>query len=643
MNAINPRPPKDGRIFKVLIIARISTKNQDLRSLDDQTSLCKQKASLILTGYPIEYQVISSQESGERLDRQSLTDAVATLERGDLDLVIGEDLARLSRRQFGTGFIELCEDQNTRFIAINDNIDSSGEWRLSSLFATYQHEQHNLKLSQRLKTRLRERFTSGGALACPIYGYRKKLGATSDADLEKIPEAQPVYDQIFEKLENGASYSEVADFLNDSGIKPGAHCRLKKWDCRMVARLVLNPIVKGVRIRNRKESKRINKTGVHQSVNAPRHMLLERRCPHLEFIDPERFDRLGAMLKEKNATCARGRLAKLRDSRKGISKKSTIWPGQHLRCGICNRIFYWGGHGAKNRMMCAGCRDYRCWNSVSIDGAQASKLLTASIFREIESLSDFDAVFLESVNKALARRRDGRGGELAALNADIKSLEAKIERVTDAISNSPKSEALFSKLDSLEGELRGKRLRRDQIQREPTESLTIPSMDQIRVSARDKIAHLAEDSPEFGRIMTRLIPSLKVFPYRCCDGGTVVLRAVVKLDLTPLLNFPGLTPETSSFFQKEFVVDLFRATQRVKFRERIKEMRAEGMSERAIAMKLGLTITATQSASKLTRLMDSLGLSDPYIKVSLPLADEKRTRHLHKRFKFEPLTEDPID
>ena len=60
-----------------------------------------------------------------------------------------------------------------------------------------------------------------------------------------------------------------------------------------------------------------------------------------------------------------------------------------------------------------------------------------------------------------------------------------------------------------------------------------------------------------------------------------------------------------------------------------------------VAKELGLTITATQRASKLHRQMQALGLTDPYVEVTEPPSDlKKMRRHLHPRYKFDPLPPD---
>ena len=93
-----------------------------------------------------------------------------------------------------------------------------------------------------------------------------------------------------------------------------------------------------MRVRNRKISKRVNKTGRHKSVAAPPEELLERYCPHLAFIEPARYDLLIKMLDEKNAKYRRKGTGGI-DPRKNVSKKRTIWPGQHIECAVCGRLF----------------------------------------------------------------------------------------------------------------------------------------------------------------------------------------------------------------------------------------------------------------------------------------------------------------
>ena len=207
---------------------------------------------------------------------------------------------------------------------------------------------------------MRNRFTQGGVVQTIQYGYVKTPGSSSDADVSKLPGAERVYEQIVTMLENDASYSEVADWMNADGVPTGEWSRLGQWDGRMVARLILNPIVKGERRRNERMSKRVNKTGRRKSIKAPASERLSRLVPLLAFVESARYDCLVAKLETKNGHFARGRRLNQPDGRAGVPKKRTVWPGQHIRCGICGRLIYWGEHGQQQLMMCAGVRDYQC-------------------------------------------------------------------------------------------------------------------------------------------------------------------------------------------------------------------------------------------------------------------------------------------
>jgi isopentenyldiphosphate isomerase len=97
-------------------------------------------------------------------------------------------------------------------------------------------------------------------------------------------------------------------------------------------------------------------------------------------------------------------------------------------------------------------------------------------------------------------------------------------------------------------------------------------------------------------------------------------------------------PEVDSMLNISLTVDLFDHPQRAAYREQIMLLRAEGMAERKIAQELGLTITATQNAAALDRIMKTQELTDPYVEVTVPPPDCTRLRrHRHKRYRFEPL------
>jgi DNA invertase Pin-like site-specific DNA recombinase len=637
-----PLQARSGHSLVVLAICRISTTKQDERSLADQEALYRSYLAQH-TDLPFQLTVIAGQGSGEALDRKEYFQAVESVESGRFDLVITEDLGRICRRVNAHLFCELCEDSATRLIAINDHVDTAREdWRLSSFFAVMRHETYNKDTGQRIRRSLRNRFQNGGVFQFEIYGYIKPPDASSDTDVRKEPSAEPVYDEWFRLLESGASYSEVADWLNTQRIAPGPYARSAKWDGKMVQRVTSNPILKGVRVRNRKISKRVNRTGRRKSVNAPPDELLERQCPHLAFIEPERYDRVIRLLRVRNRKYRR-REVDGRDPRANVSKKRTRWPGQQIYCSICGRMFVYGGHGQRDHLMCSGARGYQCWNAITCDGPLAASKLTRAVLDELTSLPEFDDEFRNLIREEAARldarRRDG----VRDAEKQLERIDREIAHVVRAIREIGSSASLLEELRRLETEKADLLRVRDEARRIPERQIELPSVDEIRRMFQEAIKSTDLASPEFGRLMQRVLPRIHVFPVRLVDGGHPVLRARVELNLgqlTPQLQSfePGLT-----LLNRQLTVDLFDPPQREQFRRQVVDLRASGRTEREVARELGITVTAVQRAAALARKMEVMGLADAYVPVTAPPGDyAKLRRHHHGRYEFAPLDGFPL-
>jgi site-specific DNA recombinase len=644
---IPPLAPCNGPFLRVISIDRISTKNQDPKSNDDQEALMHRWIADRYEG-EVKWTRITGQGSGERIDRHQVRDAEDLVESGRFDLVIMEDLGRHLRRSQAIGFCELCEDHDTRLIAINDGIDTAGSWRLHAFFAAIKHEQFNKETSERIKRTLRNRFVNGGVFQAPLFGYIKPSDAKGDADVRKDPSAEPIYEEWFSRLESDASYAEVADWLNQMRVPLGPSCRSKRWTGPMVRRITLNPILKGVRVRNRKMSKRVNATGRPKMVNAAPEDLLERQCPHLAFFEPGRYDRLINKLTRKNAMYTVGRLTGI-DPRKNGPKKRTRFPGQMIDCGICGRPYVFGGHGRTDHLMCSGARKHVCWNGSTVDGPLAAPKISAAMSALIESLDGFDPRFLSRIDEEAAKVDSARADLLRELDTKLRKNEREITNLLGFIRGGDESQSVRSELKRLEGLHEQFRLEKVAAEQASTEEIVIPPIEELRQLARESFQGLAVGSFEFATAMRRLIGRIVVLPYCLCDGASIVLRARFDISLTSLLPNERTRELLRPQVLRTLHVDLFHPPQRVAFRESVLELRRgsaerKPMSEKEAASSLELTITAAQRAAALDRIMLSRGIVDPYVPLrEPPLDDPKRRRHLHPRYHFDPLPGFPLE
>jgi DNA invertase Pin-like site-specific DNA recombinase len=633
-----PLVPRNGQTLLVLGIARISTDHQDERSLADQEALYRswldERVGLL---YHLE--MITGRGSGECLDREEARRARAAVESGRFDLVIAEDLGRIFRRVHAQLYCELCEDYETRLIAINDQVDTAQDnWRIMAGFATMRHELYNTDTARRIRRTLRNRFQQGGVVQTVVYGYVKPPGARTDADLRKDPDAEPVYEEMFRRLEGGAGFAEIADWLNARGVRPGPQARSGRWTCALVSQLLHNPILKGLRVRNRRMSRRVNRDGRRKSVPAPPAERLERHCPHLAFVEPGRYDRLIAQLDERNGKFRRRSPGGI-DPRRNVPKKRTVWPGQHLDCGVCGRPYVYGGHGQKDHLMCRGAKDYYCWNALTVDGPLAARQLIAAIRAAIASLPDFDPAVLRMVQAELREGLGARGRQRQELARQVAEVERALQNVLAAVRDAGHSPSLLEELGRLEGEKARLGRQEQEMARAPGAGVAVPTAAEVRRLADAAFETLAVTSQEFARLLRQWIGRIVVLPYRLCDGGHPVLRASFTLRLAPLLPAAPGMERLAGLLERRLVVDLFEAPQREAFRVPVMELAANGLTQREIAWELGLALPAVQRAVALGRQVEALGTADPYLPLLAPPEDYKRLRrHRHRRFHFERLT-----
>ena len=639
-NIISLNPPlkaKDGQSLRCVVVARISTEHQDMQSLEDQDAKCRRYIRDCFEG-EVSFLLIASRGSGEHLDREELYRLEQMIESRAVDLVIAEDLSRICRRRRAYDLCEMCEDHGVRLIAINDRVDTEVDgWEDSATMATWHHERSNRDTADRIKRSLNNRFDQGGVIQFTIFGYVKPPGIKTDGGLQKDPTAEPIIQEIFRRLEQGVFYAEIADWLNAEGIAPGPYCRLPRWDGPMVRRFVHEPILKGTRIRNRKVTKRTNKTGRRRTVKGEPGQLRKRHCPHLAFVDPDYFDHVIKLADDRNRDYQRTHNGQP-DPRLGVSRKRTHFPGQHARCGICGRLMHWHGMKGQRVMLCSGAADYRCWNSMHVHGGECARRISNAVVQAISELPDFDTVFGQLVGERLAEAADLEGTQRRALEQQSKDIEQRLTSLVSHLEKRPDSPTMLERLDQLESQRSAVRHQLKQLRDTPKSSVVLPAANELRQHLVATLQELAVDDPETCRLLRQLIPDLQIVPYQVCDASDIIPRAELTLTLIPLLPSALRDEQADVIFTKRLLVNLCDPSQRVLYHQQATDLQQQRLKEREIAVRLGIAQSAVQRALRINRLMRSLDLTEPFIRlVSIPTVCNRLRRHLHPRFRFEPL------
>lgn len=639
---LNTLSARNGHRPVGVIFARISTDKQNELSNQEQAAKCREYITRRF-GVEPEYRIIAGQGSGERLDRKELEELEAEIRSGRIDFVIAEELSRFSRRSTALDLCDRCEDYDVRLFAVNDGIDTFDDsWRDRAAMSTWHHERSNRDAAERITRSLRHRFETGGIIQCVPFGFVKPPGTRLDSQLTKDPQTEPVVHEMFDRLRAGASYSEVASWLNQQGIKPGPFCRRRRWNGAMVSRTIHNPLFKGVRVRNRHMTRRINRTGRHVTVKAPANMLKKRYCAHLEYLREEDYDALIAQLRERNAWCRRSPDG-TRDPLAGRPKKLTKFPGQHLRCGICGRVYHWHGANTRRVMVCSGATDYRCWNSLYVNGKDCAKAVLGRVAKELARLPGFQDVFGDLVREEAARLDEDRRTQQRALERRIAEAEARKANLLSAIESRPDNTSLLERLDDAEAALIRARYELRSLEQRPAIEVALPEADELRQQLAGLLVDAAGDDQAINRRLQQVIPKMFIVPYRTIDGGDIVPRVEFTLDLAALLPTELKSHPAAEQFQKSFVVTVGRLPQRIEFHEQATALRAQGLTRLAIADRLGLSLSACANALRINREMKAEGLDEPYRRLTeLGASMNRLRRHRAKQFVFEPLDGFPL-
>ena len=291
-------------------------------------------------------------------------------------------------------------------------------------------------------------------------------------------------------------------------------------------------------------------------------------------------------------------------------------------------------------MSCSGARDYKCWNSSSFHGVVAGSRLIQGYLKVVETLPDFDAQFLSQLHQAADATRSSRSERLKKVEGQLAEKVEQLKNVAAAISKMGLKPMLEEQYREAEKAQKLFLRQRASNLGEKDEIPALPSIEELKRLAREAIT-LDFDDPDFCLTMHDLIPRITALSYRLRDGGKIVFRAVMEIDLAPLAG------DGECYLDRHLVrtatVDLFDPPQRAANMDRIIAMRRSGQSERKAALELGLTITAAQRASALHRRTIAAGALDPYVFVSeTPGDDTKLKKHLHKRYVFQPLEGYPV-
>jgi len=636
--------PRNGHTLIVGTVCRISgCENQKEESLDDQEDNVRDLVNDLYDG-PFEIRVIAStKDKGEALDRPELEKVEDAYKSGDYDLIAYDELSRLIRGGEAVRLLGIGVDHGTRSICIKDTIDTvDSTWEEDALTACSENVAFNERTSRRIKQKTMNRFRkSGWPTGRPIAGYIVPEDHKSYDDWCKDETAVPIILEGCKILRRELDYAPVADFFNEQGFPLGPYCRRKAWNGTMVRRLYSNPILKGMPQRGLKHTVKNHATGRRVSVKNPKGPNYYP-APHLAHLTADEFDELNSLLNAKNA-CHRRMKVNGVDPLFRRSRSNSRFPGLHARCWYCGYHCVWGGNGITENLMCSHAREWQCWHSIAFSGPVFAEKLVAEIAEQLQHLDQFDEQFAALVATAGSFDDDRHAAAWKQLKHEEDVAAREKKNLLAAIKSVGHSQMLKDEVAAIEAAEQKLLLRRHKLEHHRVGHPKLPeSPSRLGWMLKEELGRLTIESPAFGSLMRSLVPEVYVYSVRLCDGGHLLPRAKVKLNLAGTFPDVNLVPGLGDLLTQELTLDLFDPPQRERIREEAVRLAGEptNLGPKAISRRIAErpTSTAVQNALALHRMVVSRGIDNPYVIVLEPPEDyPKVRRHKHSRYAFQPM------
>lgn len=627
-------PKRPGGPLRVIIIGRISTKEQNLESIDASYRYVQNFLENIYKG-PMEFRCLGERASGMLADRATIRQAEDLIEAGEWDLVIAEDLSRIYRNpRHQYAFVQDVADSETRLICIADNIDTADDatWQPMLAAATMRHGLQVHDTQRRVSRSATYSFHEGGMVQKVRFGYRKltdEEAATGQfgpkgVPMAKVPELTPVIHEMRRRFLLNRNYEAVARWLESSVINPGPFVQNGRWTGRLVKDLFADPILSGTRTFGDEPSKIIFKTGKkRRRASDGSEIEYHAELAHMT-LDEQR--ELWEVMEDK---AGKHRRKKGRDhARHHVARAQSLWPGQHARC-ICGGLMYWYDN---DHLKCENSykpgRD-QCWNHVQMPCNLARKELAHWLVEYLKSRPPYWDALIDSAWDAIQQvtRELRRGSDMS--DYEIATLTKEAQNLTKAIRKGGKLDSLVKELTEIERQL--KRLKLEQAGETADDSLDAINItkQELRENAEPVLYLLAQKSFDFADLMRRAFPVFTIQPVRALGSRLVVARAHLVFQPSAFCAVNRADANGTADESVEVVFDVFTPPQHILHMPKCLEEKRNDprASLRQIAARLKIGYMTVKRALAFARRMQAAGLSEPYQVLKSCPEDASRWRH----------------
>lgn len=406
--------------------ARYSSDQQRDASIDDQLrnihAWCQRSGMAMPTAYT------DAAISGSRQDRPGYQSMLQAAERGEITVILVDDLTRLSRDQIElTRTVRLLRHWGVRLVGVTDGVDTDRkghklEVGLRGLMGELYLDDLAEKTHRGLMGQALQGFSAGGL----AYGYRAVH--TEQGNGREIDQDQAQWVQhIYRMYAAGHSPRDIADDLNQRGIPSP---RGSTWavsaiygDIKRGIGVLANPIYIGRQTWNRSKWEKDPTTGRRRRIERPQSEWVTTEHPELRIVPQELWDAAQARSQSaRSKTRAAQQKTGSTRARNGRGPKY-LFSGL-LTCGTCGGAYVIID---RHRYGCSTHKDRGasvCSNANKVPRATVEKHLLEGIKRDLMSEAAYTR-FEGEVRAAMKSQQPDA--------SDIKRQIAKAEKERDNI------------------------------------------------------------------------------------------------------------------------------------------------------------------------------------------------------------------
>ena len=510
---------------RIGIYARYSSDLQNESSIDDQARRARE-AIARSGGDPTKAVVFPDYAvSGGSMERPGLEALLRAVEAGRIDVILTEDVSRISRDMGDAAHIfKRLQFAGVPLIGLSDGIDTSAkQGKLTYAFKSMMAEWYIDELRDRTLRGLEGRALAGFATGGVPFGYRtepeidaagRELGNKIVIDEDEAP----IVRRIFTEYRDGGALNRIARSLNREGIpSPRAGSKHKRfgWGASTIRAILYNEKYTGTWRFKERQWVKVPGTNKRRPRARAADEVMSIERPELRIIDAELWTEVQTRLAAVHRKYTRDTAERVESPWKTTYLLSGI-----LICDECGfPLTIYGG----------STRYYRC-NTHYGKGTCKNDL---RVREEVIRADCLDAI-REQIQTPQAveyvRRKIGEllGNYTRELDKDLKERRDRLQHTEDRIkglvgfiADGDRSEYVVSTLRDLEAQAKAERAAIERLHREAQQPLRLPSLEEITRGAFSLEQLLAGNPDQARTRIRRFLKGGEIRVIRTPDGFEV--------------------------------------------------------------------------------------------------------------------------